>query len=106
MSYTIADSLAPSLQTSGTVPTIDNRLSAGLHAWACALLRGMLCLLFLSVWCSEAADQASDSGDTGSYRVLQLDGVNSFVELPLNIFTNLTEATVECWARWDAFQGW
>jgi CheY-like chemotaxis protein len=36
--------------------------------------------------------------------VLELDGTNSWVELPSNIFTNLTEATVEVWARWDAFQ--
>ncbi|MCW5554049.1 MAG: response regulator [Verrucomicrobiae bacterium] len=37
-------------------------------------------------------------------RVLELDGTNSWAELPPNIFTNLTEATVEVWAKWDAFQ--
>src|SRR5262249_21158227 len=33
--------------------------------------------------------------------VLQLDGTNSFVELPPNIFNDLTEATVEGWVKWD-----
>jgi signal transduction histidine kinase/CheY-like chemotaxis protein/ligand-binding sensor domain-containing protein/protocatechuate 3,4-dioxygenase beta subunit len=34
-------------------------------------------------------------------RALQLDGTNSFVELPPNIFNHLKEATVEAWARWE-----
>ena len=29
-------------------------------------------------------------------RVLELDGTNSYVLLPPNIFTNLTEATLKC----------
>jgi hypothetical protein len=37
---------------------------------------------------------------------LKLDGTNSFVELPPNIFTNLTEATVEGWVKWDAFSSY
>jgi signal transduction histidine kinase/CheY-like chemotaxis protein/ligand-binding sensor domain-containing protein len=36
-------------------------------------------------------------------QVLKLDGTNSFVELPPNIFNQLTEATVEGWIKWDAF---
>lgn len=36
--------------------------------------------------------------------VLELDGTNSWVELPPNIFTNLTEATVEVWAKWDSLR--
>ncbi|MGC3959012.1 MAG: hypothetical protein QM813_14035 [Verrucomicrobiota bacterium] len=36
-------------------------------------------------------------------RVLELDGNNSYVELPPNIFRNLNEATVEVWAKWDRF---
>ncbi len=38
--------------------------------------------------------------------VLQLDGTNSFVELPPDIFTNLTEATVEGWVKWQAFSSY
>ena len=38
-------------------------------------------------------------------KVLELDGNGSYVELPPNIFTNLTEATVEVWAKWDGLRG-
>jgi signal transduction histidine kinase/ligand-binding sensor domain-containing protein/CheY-like chemotaxis protein len=34
-------------------------------------------------------------------RVLALDGVGDYVELPAGIFADLTEATVEVWARWE-----
>ena len=37
--------------------------------------------------------------------VLELDGTNSYVELPPNIFSNLTEATVEGWVKWQRFEG-
>jgi hypothetical protein len=33
-------------------------------------------------------------------RVLELDGTNSYVRLPDNTFTNLTEGTVEAWVKW------
>ncbi|MGA2658129.1 MAG: response regulator [Verrucomicrobiota bacterium] len=36
--------------------------------------------------------------------VLDLDGTNSCVELPPDIFTNLTDATVEGWVKWRAFR--
>jgi len=39
-------------------------------------------------------------------RVLELDGDGSYVELPNNIFQNLTEATVEAWAKWDRFNSY
>jgi ligand-binding sensor domain-containing protein/signal transduction histidine kinase len=35
--------------------------------------------------------------------VLQLDGRDSFVELPANAFTNLDEVTVEGWVKWESF---
>ena len=34
-------------------------------------------------------------------RVLHLDGTNSFVQLPPNIFDSLTQATVEGWVKFD-----
>jgi signal transduction histidine kinase/DNA-binding response OmpR family regulator len=37
--------------------------------------------------------------------VLELDGQDSYLELPPNIFNDLTEATVEAWVRWDDFSG-
>jgi len=39
-------------------------------------------------------------------RVLELDGNGSYVELPNNIFQNLTEATVEVWAKWERFNSY
>lgn len=37
-------------------------------------------------------------------KVLELDGYGSYVELPPNIFDDLTQATVEVWAKWDSFR--
>jgi signal transduction histidine kinase/ligand-binding sensor domain-containing protein/DNA-binding response OmpR family regulator len=36
--------------------------------------------------------------------VLQLDGKASYMELPSEIFTGWSEATVECWVKWEALQ--
>jgi len=38
--------------------------------------------------------------------VLDLDGSNSFVELPPDIFNHLEEATVEGWVKWRRFAKW
>ena len=37
-------------------------------------------------------------------KMLELDGNESFVELPPHVFDGLTEATVEGWVKWDKFQ--
>jgi signal transduction histidine kinase/ligand-binding sensor domain-containing protein/CheY-like chemotaxis protein len=37
-------------------------------------------------------------------RVLDLDGNDSFVELPTGVFSGLTNATVEGWMKWRTFQ--
>src|SRR6266516_6692458 len=39
-------------------------------------------------------------------RVLELDGTNSYVELPPDVFEDLTQATVEGWVKWDSFRDW
>ncbi len=51
---------------------------------------------------------ATASGQNAIFtnRVLQLDGTNSYVELPAGIFDGLTEATVEGWVKWDALGNW
>jgi hypothetical protein len=36
-------------------------------------------------------------------RVLELDGRDSYVELPPNIFNDFDEATVEAWVKWRSF---
>ena len=38
-------------------------------------------------------------------KVLELDGTNSFVELPSGAFTNLDKVTVEGWVKWESFGG-
>jgi signal transduction histidine kinase/ligand-binding sensor domain-containing protein len=38
----------------------------------------------------------------GKDRVLEFDGGGGYVELPNNIFTNLDDATVEAWVKWDS----
>lgn len=45
---------------------------------------------------------ALNAAATGN-QTLKLDGEGSYVELPHDLFTNLTEVTVEAWARWDSF---
>jgi len=37
-------------------------------------------------------------------RVLHLDGTNSYVQLPPNIFDSLTQATVEGWVKWNSMR--
>src|SRR6266446_2412196 len=39
-------------------------------------------------------------------RVLELDGTNSYVELPPEVFEDLTQASVEGWVKWDSFRNW
>ena len=40
---------------------------------------------------------------TTTNHVLELDGTNSYVQVPPHIFDDLTEATVEMWVKWDRF---
>lgn len=58
--------------------------------YLCAVLLVLLCSLRL---CAQTG--------TVTNHVLELDGTNSFVELPPNIFNDLTEATVEGWIKWN-----
>jgi len=39
-------------------------------------------------------------------QVLDLDEKDSYVELPPNIFNDLTEATIEGWMKWDRLGHW
>ncbi|HMJ89136.1 MAG TPA: LamG domain-containing protein, partial [Candidatus Acidoferrum sp.] len=45
----------------------------------------------------------SHAQNTVTNRALKLDGTNSYVQLPPNIFNDLTQATVEVWAKWKGF---
>ena len=55
-------------------------------------------LLFLAPIATAHAQPASATN-----RVLELDGANSYVELPPNAFSQLTDATIEGWVKWDRF---
>lgn len=58
------------------------------------LTRGLfLALLLLTL-------PATAQTATVTNRALKLDGQGSYLELPPNIFQNLTQATVEVWAKW------
>ena len=46
--------------------------------------------------------QAQPADPASSQHVLQLGGTNGCVELPTDAFTNLDEATIEGWVRWDS----
>src|SRR5205085_7050871 len=56
--------------------------------------RLLLCLLGL-VFTTTVAEAQN--------RSLKLDGKGSYVELPPEIFKDLTQATVEAWAKWSEF---
>ncbi|GEM_PF-983128 len=61
------------------------------------LLAGACALLTLSL-----SAQSIQPASTANH-VLELDGAGSYVELPSNIFNDLTEATVEGWVKWKRF---
>ncbi|OGG52259.1 MAG: hypothetical protein A3F84_04135 [Candidatus Handelsmanbacteria bacterium RIFCSPLOWO2_12_FULL_64_10] len=58
-------------------------------------MNALLALIFL---CALLARPAAAQN-----RALKLDGDGDYVQLPGNVFNSLTEATVEAWVRWDAF---
>ncbi len=49
---------------------------------------------------------AGGSPSLATDRVLELDGTNSYVELPPGIFEGFTAATVEGWIKWQRFGSW
>jgi signal transduction histidine kinase/ligand-binding sensor domain-containing protein/CheY-like chemotaxis protein len=68
--------------------------TASAGGWAHVLfgreaLYSAILILFLSIGLTWGAEN----------RVLELDGTNSYVELPANLLANLEEATIEMWAR-------
>src|SRR5205085_2501784 len=62
---------------------------------ACSIAMGCL-LAALSVCAQPSPSPAAN-------HVLELDGTNSFIELPGGSLTNLTEVTVEGWVKWQGF---
>lgn len=69
------------------------------------LCRGLLTLIGLVILTSIPLAQSIQSSTSNSQpvrdnHVLDLDGSGAHVVLPPNIFTNLTEGTVEAWVKW------
>jgi signal transduction histidine kinase/DNA-binding response OmpR family regulator/ligand-binding sensor domain-containing protein/protocatechuate 3,4-dioxygenase beta subunit len=57
-----------------------------------------------SVMATAGMPDQSGSGMMAAGNVLELDGDNSYAELPSALFTNLTAATIEGWVRLDQFR--
>lgn len=57
-----------------------------------------------ALWLFQAVAQPVSDQTVSANYVLELDGEGDYVLLPPNLFTNLTEATVEVWAKWEQFQ--
>ena len=53
---------------------------------------------------ADAGGSTLNSQPAVTNRVLELDGTNSYVELPPNIFNDLTEATVEGWVEVESLR--
>ena len=53
-----------------------------------------------SLHAQPAAPASTPNSQAATNHVLELDGNGSYVELPPNIFNDLTEATVEAWVKW------
>ena len=63
---------------------------------------GNLVLLIL-IWSYAAATWAQQPL---KMNVMTFDGKSGYVELPQNLFDNLTEGTVETWVKWEKFEKW
>jgi hypothetical protein len=66
---------------------------------------GGLCVVLVVVWIwfSSSGVPRDASPAPVVNRVLELDGKGSYVEIPPDLFTNLQEATVEGWVKWENF---
>ena len=67
---------------------------------ATCFVHWVVCSLFLRL----ASAQTNDTPN----RTLMLDGVDSYLELPSNIFNRLNETTIEVWVKWNRLgnAGW
>src|SRR5436190_14770210 len=68
------------------------------------MTRWRLIAVLLVCLARAALAQAPGNPSLLTNHVLHLDGGEAYVELPKDAFTNLTEATVEGWVKWNAFQ--
>src|ERR1700752_3960960 len=59
------------------------------------------------MWAFAGAGRAQPTSNSPlSNHVLELDGKNSYVELPAGAFTNYSVVTVEGWVKWMQFRNY
>ncbi len=67
-----------------------------------AFVAALFGLGLLAVQLARAGDDAAIRS-TATNHVLELPGGGAYAELPVGPFGGLTNATIECWVRWDGF---
>ncbi|MES2922177.1 MAG: LamG-like jellyroll fold domain-containing protein [Verrucomicrobiota bacterium] len=77
-----------------------------LHSFLGRKTRALLCMSGLVTGLCQSAPGQNDAPAVPPNHVLELDGDGDYVELPPDIFKRLDKATVEVWAKWDAFQSY
>ena len=68
--------------------------------WSATSRSLSLCVLGLLVASATLAEEPL------TMQVMTFDGKSGYVELPQNIFDNVTEGTVEVWVKWTKFNKW
>lgn len=87
------------------MPLLQSRIRLGKKGLSSAtpVEQAIRCWKRAAGFCALAAILAAGHPVLGQNRVLKLDGNGSYVELPSDIFKDLTQATVEVWAKWAEF---
>ena len=70
---------------------------------ALLVLPGLLFVHASTLHAQPAFAQSFGAASPATNRVLELDGKDSFVELPNAVFEKLDDATVEGWVKWERF---
>ena len=74
--------------------------------WRAASARAVNRLLLWLVASLCFGTSTLDAQPAVTNRVLQLDGTNSYVQLPAHIFDGQKAITVEAWVNWQSFGSW
>ncbi|HAV64783.1 MAG TPA: hypothetical protein DCY13_20745, partial [Verrucomicrobiales bacterium] len=83
------------------MPTLTHVSNGGWIRITGHVLPGLILLWILA---GGLANRMNAQAPAAPNLVLDLDGNDSYVELPSNIFNNLTNATVEGWVNWRSFR--
>src|SRR5437868_6139218 len=78
-----------------------HRPSRPAFAWFAVVL-GILAAALAAQQPAKPAAIASKGGAPFSHSLLLVDG-GSYLDLPPDVFSDLTETTIEAWVKWNAF---